>query len=70
MEAKKGFLAIGIILFVCICAAAVVAFLGWTWFNNSGLAKMIEQGYSRPPIEIERTEFESYINSLEVFLRR
>ncbi len=65
MEAKKGFLAIGIILFVCICAAAVLAFIGWNWWKNSGLADMISQGMNRPPMEIERVEFEGFIQSLE-----
>ncbi len=65
MEAKKGFLAIGIIVFICLCGAAVLAFLGWNWLKNSGLDKMIEQGYSRPPMQIDRTEFEAYIDSLE-----
>jgi hypothetical protein len=65
MEAKKGFLAIGIILFICLAAAAVVAFLGWAWWNNSGMASMINQSMNRPPMDIDRTEFDSYIKGLE-----
>jgi hypothetical protein len=64
MEAKKGFLAIGIIVFVCICAAAVLAFLGWNWLNNSGALNAFTQGFSTPPIAIERSEFEAYIDNL------
>jgi hypothetical protein len=64
-EAKKGFLAIGVILSICLCAAAALAFLGWNWWNNSGLANMVNQGMNRPPIDMERSEFEAFINSLK-----
>jgi hypothetical protein len=63
-ETKKGFLAIGVILSVCLCVAAVLAFLGWNWWNNSGLANMVNQGMNRPPIDMERSEFEAYLKNL------
>ena len=64
MEAKKGFLAIGIILFLCLAATAGVGILGWSWLKYSGRLDAVNQDYSITPIDIERSEFESFIKSI------
>jgi hypothetical protein len=64
-EAKKGFLAIGIIIFICIAITAVLAFLGWSWLRKSGMLDLYNASYSRTPIEIERGELEYFIKSLD-----
>jgi hypothetical protein len=64
MEAKKGFLAIGVMLLICLAAGAILAFFGWSRLSSSGLLNAFTQNFERPPIDIERSEFEAYINDL------
>jgi hypothetical protein len=65
MDAKKVFLAIGIIFFFCICVAAVLAFLGLVWVKNSGVVDVKSQSSTKPSIEIERSELDAYLQNLD-----
>jgi hypothetical protein len=63
-EAKKGFLVIGILIFICLAVTAGVVILGWYWFENNDVFEMTNGNYPGTPIDIDRNEFEAYIKSL------